>query len=91
MTASTDHRTRQGCTTVDGMLLCRATGKRVLSHRQAVQLARKAVRRDGRRAEAYHCASCAGWHYGHTTPDPIRRRQPQPRWRRQHLRIIDLR
>lgn len=91
MTATSDLRPRQGCHTVDGMLLCRASGKRVLSHRQAVELARKAGRRDGRRAEAYHCPSCAGWHYGHVTPDPIRRRQPPRRWRRQHLRVIDLR
>lgn len=83
---------RQGCATVDGVLLCRATGKRVLSHRQAVELARRADRRDGRRADAYHCAGCGGWHYGHRVPDPVKRIPQRPRrWRRQHLHIIDLR
>jgi hypothetical protein len=68
----------------DGVARCRASGKRCLSRRQAVEKARAATRKARERNDGpiteYHCTSCDCWHYGHPprrVEKPSRPRRPR--------------
>lgn len=59
--------TERGAVNTDGVLRCKATGKRCLTRKMAAEL-QHAARRRGDSLAVLRCDWCSWWHVGHNKP-----------------------